>query len=163
MRGAEMWGMQEGESPKAFASFCVYRDMGPERSFDGVRQRTGKQPWYKRQIERWADRYEWAARASAYDAHMDSVRRGGYEDAERSAACRAYLERVRKSAAEVIAAGQLCLEVASRSLKAYRNLPPETLTPGDAAGLIRSGVAAVDYGLNAEAVALGLSETLSDA
>ena len=163
MAEPEPWGMRPGETSKAFAAFCAYRDMGPERSHEIVREKVGKEPGYLRQIERWSDRYEWASRAAAYDAHMDSVRRGGYEEAERSAACRAYLERIRASAAEVLAAGHLCLKIATRSLKAYHDLPPETLTPGDAAGLIRSGVAAVDYALNAEAVALGLSETLCDA
>lgn len=155
------WEMQEGETSKAFAAFCAYRDMGPERSID----RVGRQGGAKRapgHVDRWARDHRWTERATAYDAYLDSVRRSGHEEAERSAACRAYLERVKKSAAEVIQAGQLCLEIAARSLKAYRDLPPETLTPGDAAGLIRSGVAAVDYGLNAEAVALGLAETLSD-
>lgn len=156
---ANTWEMQPGETPKAFAAFCVYRDMGPERSIEGVAQKCTKSVSLMR---RWSEGNQWASRAAAYDAYMDSVRRGGYEEAERSAACRAYLERVRTSAAEVLAAGQLCLKIAARSLKAYQDLPPETLTPSDASGLIRAGVAAVDYGINAEAVALGLSETLSD-
>lgn len=153
------WEMQPGETSKAFAAFCAYRDMGPERSLPKVCQMSARS---LPNVKRWSERHRWVERAAAYDAYMDSVRRGGYEEAERSAACRAYLERVRVSAAEVIAAGQLCLKIATRSLKAYQDLPPETLTPGDAAGLIRAGVAAVDYALNADAVALGLSETLSD-
>lgn len=38
----EIWERQPRESSKAYAAFCVYRDLGPERSLEKVRQNLDK-------------------------------------------------------------------------------------------------------------------------
>ncbi len=152
--------MQPGETSKAFAAFCAYRDMGPERSLVAVGRELGKSGTL---LERWSDRHQWTTRAAAYDAHMDSVRRGGYEKAEHDAAFRAHLSDLRSMAARLKETGRLCLEVADRSLKAALKLPPEATTTGEAAALARTASSCIDMAFNAEAVALGLAESVPDA
>ena len=77
---AALWERQEGETAKAFAAFCAYRDLPPEsRSIraageastgqKALRTRTGPRAataWHV-----WAADYAWAARAAAWDAELD--------------------------------------------------------------------------------------------
>jgi hypothetical protein len=68
------WQRQPGESTKAFAAFCLYRDLGPGRSVVGAyRQRTGKES--ARQADGrwndWARRWHWPARAATWDDEQD--------------------------------------------------------------------------------------------
>lgn len=64
---AQPWLQQPDESAKAYAAFCVYRDLGAERSFQAVGQELVK----SRQIlSRWASRYDWTDRVRAYEEHQ---------------------------------------------------------------------------------------------
>lgn len=79
---ANPWDIQEGETPKSFAAFCVYRDMGKGRSLDSAWRvqgggRTGTAPSY---YTEWSAKYAWVGRATAYDAHLSSVAVGSAED-----------------------------------------------------------------------------------
>lgn len=76
------WDIQEGETPKSFAAFCVYRDMGKGRSLDSAWRlqgggRTGTAPSY---YTEWSAKYAWVGRATAYDAHLSSIAVGSAED-----------------------------------------------------------------------------------
>jgi hypothetical protein len=72
------WEQQQGESSKAFAAFCVYRDLGRNRSVvEAFRQQTGK-PGAKQasgRWNRWAKAWHWAERAQAWDGEQDRVKR----------------------------------------------------------------------------------------
>lgn len=84
--GNEAWERQAGESDKAFEAFVVFRDLGPTRSLaDVCRNRTGRVPkGYQKgtgnrakglsAIKRWSTKYQWVARATAYDANQDAIR-----------------------------------------------------------------------------------------
>ena len=59
------------ESPLAFACYCVYRDMGPNRSLRlaGEQKVNGK----KRSLAqwgKWSSRFEWKGRVAAWDEHI---------------------------------------------------------------------------------------------
>lgn len=69
------WERQEGETPRAWAAFVVYRDMGPARSYGKVRDAQGKAPGYVRQIEKWSSTNRWVNRVAAWDAEQDRVTR----------------------------------------------------------------------------------------
>jgi len=58
-----------GESAKAFQAVRLYLEMGPGRSQSAVATRLGKQ---LSQIQRWATRWGWLARAFTYDEHLAS-------------------------------------------------------------------------------------------
>ena len=82
---ATPWERMPAESSKAYAAFCLYRDKGPRRSLDEASRAYHGQaadveaaPDRRRrasgQIRRWAERWNWSARAMAWDLEMDRVK-----------------------------------------------------------------------------------------
>lgn len=59
------------ESPKAFDAFCVYRDLGIDRSFEAVSSQLSKSVSLMR---RWAAKHEWSERVDAWDVAQDYER-----------------------------------------------------------------------------------------
>lgn len=80
-----IWERQAGETGKAYAAFCVYRDQGPSsRSL-----RSTCEAFYNgttsnlTQIAEWSRKYDWVFRVDAYDAEQDRINRlKRQEDAE---------------------------------------------------------------------------------
>src|SRR5262249_19320938 len=66
-----------GESPRAFAAFGAYRDLGPRRSLRAAcRQYYGGETKAKLgQLEGWSSKWNWVARAAAWDDEQDRVAR----------------------------------------------------------------------------------------
>jgi len=71
---AEIWERQNDEGSKAYAAFCVYRDLGPERSLEKVRQNLDK-PRTKKSLGDLSVKYNWVKRAQAYDDYMEGKKR----------------------------------------------------------------------------------------
>jgi hypothetical protein len=83
----QAWERREEESDEAFAAFATYRDMGRQRSIDaayatyvaksGKEKRKRSKPVARNRAaggwHTWSSRYEWVARASAYDDHMEAA------------------------------------------------------------------------------------------
>jgi hypothetical protein len=79
------WERQDRESIKAYKAFCVYRDLGYNRSLqeamNELRQNRGKTPVNVRQkndprlLERWSSKYRWVSRAEAYDEYLEGMER----------------------------------------------------------------------------------------
>src|SRR2546426_5868250 len=63
------WDRQPGESSKAYAHFCPYRDMGQERSLRKM-AKDGKCTAKVRQLDRWSSRWRWVERCHKYDDHL---------------------------------------------------------------------------------------------
>lgn len=85
---AEIWERQQGETTKAYAAFCVYRDLGPDRSLEKVRkeyEKNGKKISVKF-LGRWSAKYNWVERARAYDDYLDYKKREEQEKAIRDMA-----------------------------------------------------------------------------
>src|SRR5712671_511852 len=77
----DLWERQPLESRQAFAAFCLYRDLGPTRSLDasyrhykGKEQATAPGTW-----RQWCSHFAWPRRATAYDDHLDGIRRAAAE------------------------------------------------------------------------------------
>lgn len=62
---------QPGETTKAYSAFCIYRDMGANRSLESTAQTLSKsvQP-----IKTWSVKWEWVKRAEAWDIEQDFLR-----------------------------------------------------------------------------------------
>jgi hypothetical protein len=65
----------DGETAKAFRAFVIFRDLGADRTLEGVRVALSKPSGYYRQIQRWASTYAWTERAALYDDWIDRMRR----------------------------------------------------------------------------------------
>lgn len=68
---SEIWEKQDYDTSKAYQRFCIYRDMGIQRSLQKVRKELGKPPKYIRALEYASVRYKWVERAEAYDAYVE--------------------------------------------------------------------------------------------
>lgn len=62
------WERQNGESGQAYEAFAIYRDAGKSRTVSAVVKRLGKS---RSLIDRWKARWDWEARADAYDNDID--------------------------------------------------------------------------------------------
>jgi hypothetical protein len=85
---AAPWERQPGESARAFAAFCLYRDLPPaERSLDEVcrrlahddgaalfRRSSGAHPARRNgRVSAWSSSFQWVARAQAWDQEKDRL------------------------------------------------------------------------------------------
>jgi AraC-like DNA-binding protein len=68
------WDRQQGESPKAYAHFCLYRDMGVARSLRQVSNLPGCTS-VRRQLNRWSSKWRWVERSEKYDDYLERERR----------------------------------------------------------------------------------------
>jgi hypothetical protein len=122
------WDRREGETSRAYAAFRAYRDMGPLRT-----HRELPAPFNTSAAERWSHRFEWVARAAAWDDERAMI-----EDDERLDALRQmhHTHQVVARSALAIAARALAqLDVAEmsasevvRMMEAAAALERQTLT-----------------------------------
>jgi hypothetical protein len=70
------WCRQLKESPKAYLSFCLYRDAGLGRSLREVAQRLGRS---LTAVAKLSSRHNWVQRAEAWDDHMEEIERRAWE------------------------------------------------------------------------------------
>jgi hypothetical protein len=64
------WDRQVAESSKAYHHFCLYRDMGPDRSVRRMANIPGCTS-VRRQLNRWSSRWRWVERCRQYDDHLE--------------------------------------------------------------------------------------------
>lgn len=62
------WERMERESAKAFAAFCQFRDLGPDRTLRKVAEMLGKS---EQLMQRWSKKFNWHNRALDFDEHSD--------------------------------------------------------------------------------------------
>ena len=73
---AHIWERQTTDTDKSYSAFCVYRDMGRDRS----QERVGKELARSRQqISRWSHKHDWVNRVSAYDDYLEAQARQAHE------------------------------------------------------------------------------------
>lgn len=68
----DLWERQEGEGPKPWEAFVLYRDMGPQRSVRKVAKELNKSDTL---IGRWSSDWNWVNRAAAWDVEQDRQNR----------------------------------------------------------------------------------------
>lgn len=66
---AELWEMQETDTPKSWEAFVVYRDM-EKRTLAKVAEKLGKN---LKLIERWSQKHNWVERVAAWEAEKDRI------------------------------------------------------------------------------------------
>lgn len=65
------WDRQDDETSEAFQAFAVYRDLGPTRSLTMAAPQAG---YCRRQMKEFSRKYDWVARARAWDRRVDQAR-----------------------------------------------------------------------------------------
>lgn len=70
MYDVKPWERIASESTKSYEAFCLYRDMGNERSLAKVATKLGKSAGL---IERWSRRDNWVNRVAAWDSEQDRI------------------------------------------------------------------------------------------
>jgi len=75
----EPWEKLSNETTKAYAAFCIYRDLGSERSIDKVLAVTGKRN--RSSLIKWSSKYNWVERVQAYDQYLEELKRKEQEQA----------------------------------------------------------------------------------
>lgn len=94
MRAETAWEQQRDESVKAYRAFCVYRDLGPERSLDRVAEilyptkegQKGRKRAATGRLQEWSSRHRWVERARAHDAEAAHIDREAWEQEQREMA-----------------------------------------------------------------------------
>ena len=114
---APLWERMAGEPVKAYAAFCVYRDLGPNRSIDKAYWSTREQHENGKRASRrwtmWSSAYSWRSRAEAWDAHLDAQRRHA-EEAAAAESARKWERRREEVREKEWATAQLLLEQADQ-------------------------------------------------
>lgn len=98
----KLWERQQNESSKAYSVFCVYRDLGPERSQEKTIEKLPKKRVIKT-VANWASKFNWVARCQAYDDYLERKKR---EEREK-----AILDMVERHTKEATALQQKGLEM----------------------------------------------------
>lgn len=118
---AELWERQPGETTKAYEAFCVYRDMGTERSLRKTAQSLNKSLTV---ISSWSTPNNWVERVQAWDDEQDRIMRKMQQEE---------IKKMRSNHAKI--ANQLLVKAVSAMAK----IPPDQLTMGDVVRMIESG------------------------
>lgn len=136
----EPWDRQKGESRAAYASFVVFRDLGPSRTLARAAQETGKT---RATLMGHSAKYGWVERAELWDARQ-------YED-DREIVRRLRDEAVERQAA--IGGGLVSLamlRLAGDEAEGIEALHGNELGPAEIARF-------VEVGVRVERMALGMS------
>jgi hypothetical protein len=76
----ESWERLAGESTPAFAAFCAFRDIGPERNIrkavDGAEKDEAKREKRYRVWRNWCSKFRWRERAADYDRYIERLKQG---------------------------------------------------------------------------------------
>jgi hypothetical protein len=111
----KLWMRQDGETVQAYEAFCLYRDMGVDRSYLKVAQKLTKSETL---IHRWGTRWLWQKRISAYLHDLDA-------------------DTLRQQKQDILAMNarhrKIALAFQEKLARRLADLNPEELTPQDLA------------------------------
>lgn len=105
MSEGEAWERLAGETPRAYAAFRTFRDLGPSRTLLAL-------PDARHTVRGWSVKHRWAERAEAWDAETYRL-----EDAQRLEAARAMNESHQRVARYLISEGL-------RAMQEHHDLTP---------------------------------------
>lgn len=78
LRFDESWERLPGESGAAYAAFCAFRDLGPERNIrravDSAESDEGKRGKRYRVWRNWCSAHRWRERAGDYDRYLERLK-----------------------------------------------------------------------------------------
>lgn len=119
------WERQPKETPKPFEAFCIYRDMGTERSIRKVAEKLGKSNTI---ISRWSTNNNWVERVAAWDDEQERI--------EREEAQKEHLHTIREMRKRQAGSG---FAMQFKALEALKKIPLEDLSGNDIVRLLVEG------------------------
>lgn len=111
------WERQPKETPKPFEAFCIYRDMGVERSIRKVAAQVGKSDTL---IGRWSKDNNWVERVTAWDDEQERIEREIAQKEQAKA-----IREMRKKHADLASAMLI------KAAKALSKIPDDEIKAGD--------------------------------
>lgn len=109
-----------GETPKAFAAFRVFLNMGPDRSTRKVGRKIGKN---RTLIGEWSSRWQWQERAAAYDAAQVVKEQAAIDEQQRKDA-KKWADRAQAHRERSFRLGMMMIEKAEQLLKGRKKFDP---------------------------------------
>jgi hypothetical protein len=74
----ESWEQLPGETGRAYAAFCIFRDLGPERNIrmavENAEKDTVKREKKYRVWRNWCSQFRWRERAADYDRYTEKLK-----------------------------------------------------------------------------------------
>lgn len=162
----EIFERLEGETAKAYAAFCIYRDLPPQtRSIKRANNISRGRPTDSTEeasglFTKWASEHQWRTRAEAYDAIQERERRKRLERT-REVEDEEKLEEFRQQQEKL---GSRCTSVAERLLGMVEARLSKMAEDGKElddkalATVARAAAALATVGTNAQAEALGVRQ-----
>ena len=125
------WDRLTGESSKAYAHFCLYRDMGVSRSLRQMASVPGCTS-IRRQLNRWSSKWRWVERCQKYEDHLEYQDRLQQEKERRE---------MRKRHANIALLGQNIAVKGFEALLAKVQASDREVCPADLTRLVATSVA----------------------
>ncbi|MHB8603882.1 MAG: hypothetical protein ACYDCK_01400 [Thermoplasmatota archaeon] len=146
------WERQPLDTDRSYEMFAKYRDLGPQRSLDRVRQNSGKGSGYMRQLERWSSDAHWVERVRAWDEEQDRV--------AREASARQLLEMRERHARNAMAAEEAVMIPIRKLMERFEQDPAslgglDALEPGELLQLALAAARAHRFPVAVEMAARG--------
>lgn len=116
------WDRRENETTKAYEAFCIYRDMGRERSLAKVSEKQQKSGSL---IGRWSREHGWVDRAAQWDDEQERIEREIAQKEQVKA-----IKDMRKRHADVAHAMIL------KAAKALARIPEDEIKPQDISRMV---------------------------
>ena len=111
----QIFEQQPKEGAKAFAAFCAYLSLGPERSTQAVARKLAKS---EQLVRRWSARWRWAERVRAHAGRLAAVEREAAEALARGKAAE-WLGRQQSLREQEWEMHEKCVAAARRALAAF--------------------------------------------
>lgn len=109
-----------GETPKAYAAFRVYRNMGADRSIVKAGRKLGKN---RVTLEDWSVKYQWQERVASYDAAQAVKEQAAIDKAQADEAAK-WARRQSKHREDSFQLGQLMIRKARSILNGKKRFDP---------------------------------------
>ena len=116
----EPWERQKGETSRAYEAFCVYRDLGADRSINKTSRKLSKN---RTTIAEWSAKYDWVKRCEAWDAEQDRIARQAQITE---------IKKMRKRHAELATA------MLVKAAKALQKIPEDEVKASDVSRLVET-------------------------
>lgn len=159
------WERQPGETLRAYTAFCLYRDIGLGRSIDSawrlhaaaedVQPTNGRAP---RTWRNWSRHNDWVSRCAAWDARQAAKRIEAMDDVALAELDDYRTRQIALSRTALLLAVNL-LNICARRIEAMEE---GEITPAQLPAYLRAAAALAETTMNAEALALGVTQILTD-